>query len=1154
MKQTQPPPEARGSAPTAFRQGKEATVEHWCRSSFQHLTLALFDWRRVRSVMLGSAALAAVGYCILMAVAPPEPVPEPFLFDKSASWISTAPTQQASGCFRLDLWLPSKVSNAWITLATNGGFEVLANGNSRARFLLGSPTSPFQKGLSEVGQKLTPADPTISVHFPREYQWLYHDNAELPVWVDLTSVLHPGHNALCVEVETNGKTPALIVSGEVLLETGARIPIRSGTEWVAEPVPRNVPQDSWTDAESPVLDWNHARVLPWKRSFWRLVPKGAYEEPFRGKRIRSVAIGSTTWIEKELYLSDRPVEGFLRVATDTPFQIWINGRQLQPITHNFSVLGFGPWFIREVVRSPMDAALETQPEWLDPNEVATLLPGQQSENPLNGNRAVVNGGNNGRLSSSYTNLGNPDRLVPPALTRSRRTAEFLVYSITPLLRAGKNTIRIGLYKDEPEAVGLSREPFLAFDGGAQLADGSNPSFASDEGIRCFFGATDDSNSRPMKVGVDGTIEPGLLPAKQFFGYAYPDRPWFSVCVTLFFVCAGTLLVSTTRTGRLTRWLEEGQTAWAVLAGWIWAGVLLRSAMLERSEAIFWRLPVVPLLLMTIGLAGAALALVLRRKRKNREPESPGQKQGLLPKRVGSNWIWPVLVGSAIVLCFVVRAWQIDYQAPDDDEYASLQASLAIAKSGVPEYQDGIWYTRSPLYHYLAGAVAALTGGGEIYSLRLLSVFLSCATAALIWKMGKELTHSRFLALCAITLFAIHPYLIFTGHVARFYQQHQFLHLLGLYFFLRGFVSNSGMRDRYLAVLTFFAAALSQEITILQILPLAVCYFLFAQRRSWPDEIRLLVAAGCALALIGLDLAFYELKCLTALEGVSPRVEPRIGWCFDKPSNFFALLIGYSRLHIVLSAFLMPGFLLAWRRKKAVWTCLYLYLFLSVVVTNLLITNKGFRYEYYLIPVWILLCVHGIAECAKFLIPAWEQSPARVALSLGWLVVIICSWSPWRILGSYNVNLVRNPTHALRFVAENLRPGDRIAVAEPHPDAALIETGHSDYDLSVPILYDFVWRKRGQLVDRNTAAEVIGNIDELQQAFAKNERLWVVIDRYQMHGFGEKILWQYPAARVQLYLRSNARLVFRSYLWSVYLWDRNAGQYSSFRQKPGNWFE
>ena len=255
------------------------------------------------------------------------------------------------------------------------------NGTSCGRLINVSPTHAFQRRLSEAGQRLTPSDESISIVYPREYQWSGHDSAELPTWLDLTSVLDPGVNALCVEVETPGTTPALIVSGEALLATGERIPIRSGPEWQAEPVPNALPQERWTYPESPVLNWNHARVLPWKRNFWRLVPEGVYEEPFRGKRVRFAGTGSITWLEQEVDLSSKPVEGFLRVATDTPFQIWINERPVQPITLCPTTLGCGPWFIREMTRSEMDFALGNLPVWLDADEVATLLPGQQGESP-----------------------------------------------------------------------------------------------------------------------------------------------------------------------------------------------------------------------------------------------------------------------------------------------------------------------------------------------------------------------------------------------------------------------------------------------------------------------------------------------------------------------------------------------------------------------------------------------------------------------------------------------------------------------------------------------------------------------------------------------------------------------------------------------------
>ena len=79
-------------------------------------------FRRLHSVALASAALAAVAYCILLASYPPEPVPQPFAFDPLASWISTTTTHQATGCFRLDLLIPANVVNAWIVVAAHGGF------------------------------------------------------------------------------------------------------------------------------------------------------------------------------------------------------------------------------------------------------------------------------------------------------------------------------------------------------------------------------------------------------------------------------------------------------------------------------------------------------------------------------------------------------------------------------------------------------------------------------------------------------------------------------------------------------------------------------------------------------------------------------------------------------------------------------------------------------------------------------------------------------------------------------------------------------------------------------------------------------------------------------------------------------------------------
>jgi len=133
------------------------------RSSMVSLAVALARSTRLRSVLLFSAAIAAATYCLLYAIAPSQPVPERFTFDPAATWIATNSTTQSSGCFRFDVEVPSKIKNAWIALATNGGYEVIVNGKDKSLFFLWRRTHPFQTSLSEGGQKLTSGDPAMAV-------------------------------------------------------------------------------------------------------------------------------------------------------------------------------------------------------------------------------------------------------------------------------------------------------------------------------------------------------------------------------------------------------------------------------------------------------------------------------------------------------------------------------------------------------------------------------------------------------------------------------------------------------------------------------------------------------------------------------------------------------------------------------------------------------------------------------------------------------------------------------------------------------------------------------------------------------------------------------------------------------------------------------
>ena len=68
------------------------------------------------------------------------------------------------------------------------------------------------------------------------------------------------------------------------------------------------------------------------------------------------------------------------------------------------------------------------------------------------------------------------------------------------------------------------------------------------------------------------------------------------------------------------------------------------------------------------------------------------------------------------------------------------------------------------------------------------------------------------------------------------------------------------------------------------------------------------------------------------------------------------------------------------------------------------------------------------------------------------------------------------------------------------------------------------------------------------------RSWVIVNREKFRSRKKNIRWEYPSAREELFLRENCQLKFRSYLWSVFLWDRSSGEMKSFRKESDAWVE
>ena len=311
-------------------------------------------------------------------------------------------------------------------------------------------------------------------------------------------------------------------------------------------------------------------------------------------------------------------------------------------------------------------------------------------------------------------------------------------------------------------------------------------------------------------------------------------------------------------------------------------------------------------------------------------------------------------------------------------------------------------------------------------------------------------------------------------------------------------------------------------------------------------------------MIVLDYAVFQTRCLTRVEGVSPNLEAAVKPHFWQPFNFLAIYIGYSRLHLLLSCFLFVGFPLAWRSRNRSTLALHLILLFGVVLTNLLVTHVSIRYQYWLIPIWILLSLDAIRALLVWLV-GWvydaKQHTNRYALSICFSAAVIfagvvLSWSPWRIPGSYDIKILGDSTGAMRFVRSQLRDGDKIAATEPHTHCGFLEAGQIDYDISVPLLYDFAMNSNGKLIDRNGGAEVVGRLDRMMAACRSNDRVWILLNREKFRTRGKNMRWEYPGARFETFVRKNCELKHRTYLWSVYLWDAKRGFFDPFRIHAG----
>ncbi len=1149
----------------------------------------------------GMAHLAGIvislGFLLGIAIGHWRSGPGPFIrpLKMEGRWISAPGEPGYAGYFRLHVAIPGPVKHAWLAVAPREGFEVCVNRNPCGRFYLWRPTRPYQTGLSEGGQILNPGPAALALNFPREYQWSSHRNDWLPIFFDLTPQFRPGENVISVEVESREAPAMFRMEGEILLWSGERIPIRSGPDWLAEPAPPFDIRYDWTEPRYSDLTWRHAvdvektgRAVP--NIHFQSFDEKVLTTPFTGHWIRGAEVkaSDSVWFESTWDLATMPDDAWVRLAVNRTFDLFLNDRRVTAPLLGNPDLDSGDW----VLGTPRGADLPAAPELLDPDEVGSLFVGDRFESPRHGDpsslafkprentmlvtRDKARATTRSDLPGTYDPVkpegqdvmehdpvpAQPEHHEPKAMGRDRAIGGLLAYNVRSMIHAGPNTIRVRipapLMSDS-----LSWAPQLAVDGEALFRDGSRVGFATGPHSTWTSQVQGPSGSRgpPSTAIVFGParVLGKPWPSTVFRGIAHDPGDVLArkfACIAGAIALVGLLAMASVtflRTLERRRGISSDvavEDAARVVGRlllpptFVLMGALLtETSWVERHEAILFRLPRV---WPSIFLLMAASPLML---------SPPIQALGVRFARVPKTRAWPFLVGALLILCGVLRIYKFDFQPLDDDEYASCQAVIGIARCGAPKFvPEGVYYTRSPAYHYLVGAVVWMFGE-NLWAMRLPCAMFGIATALLIIRTADQLMHRPWAGFGAALLFTIHPFAIFSSHLVRFYQQQQFFSLVAVYFFCKGFVGEPSQKYRYLTVLAFLVAVLSQEITAIMAFQLVLGLFWYGRDAGWKPNIRLVIAGAIAIGWIVLDLLVFQTRCLTRTEGVSPNVEASIKAHFWDPFNVISLFLGYSRLHVPPSAILALSLPLLIRRGGKVVSALLFFVVTGVLLTNLMVSHVSLRYQYWMIPLWLILAVRGLGLLTERLALATRHGGETEiqARALGPILAapiflsFLLAWAPWRVVASYDCKILNDSTGAFRFVRGQLRPGDAIAANEPHPHAAHLEAGHVNYDLTVPLLQDFVMLEKGRLIDRNGGGEVISSLDDLVNACRKHDRLWVVVNREKFRTRGKNLRWEYPAARMELFLRKNFQIAHRDYLWTVFLWDRSRGQFQLFRE-------
>lgn len=1045
------------------------------------------------------------------------------------SWIgSTQPGYQAY--FRNTFYVDSVPTSAWLRVSADSSFDLYVNGRLVSRE--DTPTNNA-KGLgdglkSQIFQPLNdtrvyraPIESTLAITKVPDWR--------LCVYEDISKYLTPGKNVVAIAVGSTLTTPRIAIEGHIHITPEREITLATGKgQWLSSTRPESRDQQIWYERDFQDQYWSKAAQLGAVQEaiYSRLSPAVMDLAP-QGRWITGPAtkLGEIylrgTW--SVLAANQR---AFARVSANVAASVMINGRLIgDPEQTKENV---GQLLIYDVSRLLRNGDNTIAVKLSRP--LATEQPTLAGESPEFFLDAWVDGPN-GEITSPFATDASWVALTEPAASwyqEGGKDAPALV-----LGTQGLNGLSREFRGDATnfDYVSVSRGYGMALLLGLGLA------FALVAAIAQWLPAGKEEKISSWRTAL-AVILPGtvgmIIAAVLTHRYSENEIALFltnhrASLISLAVFCLATSL------SLFAIWMAARRRN----DSWANSSKLLPVALLASLVvAILWSEPVLLRVAVGIFAIGSIIVLIPRTRFVH-----------ALVERVHTASAHQLFV-TAILAILVVGGFALRSRAlpvPDlsPDENTSLDVIRGIMRTGgAPEGTSGIWYTRSPLFHY-AGALWLEVFGDTVNAAHLFSVIFGAALLPLSFVFSKQLTKRNDLSLLIVALMACDQWLIVLSRAIRFYVVVQFLTLLCFYLFYKGFVERGKSFYRYTFFVVLTAAMLNQEmmVTLVPIFGLGMLMFYrpFSLRKDWP----IMIAAVATLSVFFFDLFVFYVKCLTPPIALSTTTDsiakPHLRFVTGFLGGFFA---GSARVHVVYSFFFFTGFIYSLIRREWWRVFLFASVLIYLIELTVLIRQVSVRYTSPAYPLFLILAVSSAFDLARGLASAFGNSFARPAvlrpvLSVMVLLTLLVGQQYAKVIWPSDEHLVKGTTEVTRYIRDHASKTD--IVISPAAPAAAVELGGLNYFLSSNVLYFDIPYRDGNLVrDRWGGGELVSNPEAFSRIFEKADRVWIYYD---------EVSESKMSPEMRYYLRTTGRAVMEGYAATLRLWDRDRDPFP-FAQREG----